>query len=209
MILGLIPARGGSKGVPRKNIKMIYGKPLMVWTIERALESKFLTHVIVSTDDEEIAEIAKAYGAEVLIRPEELATDNASTLDVMIHAISIYSPDTLVLLQPTSPFREKGRIDECVERFKISGCDSLATGFICDYKEYGTNLLPRQMIEGFFYDDGSIYVIKAENIKRGDRYGDQIQRMITTRYENMEIDDEFDFWICEKILEKMDGEGRL
>ena len=181
----------------------------MVWTIERALESKFLTHVIVSTDDEEIAEIAKAYGAEVLIRPEELATDNASTLDVMIHAISIYSPDTLVLLQPTSPFREKGRIDECVERFKISGCDSLATGFICDYKEYGTNLLPRQMIEGFFYDDGSIYVIMAENIKRGDRYGDQIQRMITTRYENMEIDDEFDFWICEKILEKMDGEGRL
>ena len=87
MIVGLIPARGGSKGVPGKNIKMIYGKPLIVWSIERALESKLLDKVVVSTDSHEIAKIARDAGAEVLMRPAELATDTASTLDVMIHAL--------------------------------------------------------------------------------------------------------------------------
>ena len=104
--LGLIPARGGSKGVPHKNIKSIYGKPLIEWTIERALEADLLDRIVVSTDSNEIAEIAAKAGAEVLIRPDELATDTASTLDVMIHALKECPAQTMVLLQPTSPFRE-------------------------------------------------------------------------------------------------------
>lgn len=202
MVLGLIPARGGSKGVPNKNIKTIFGKPLILWTIERAKESKRLDHIVVSTDSEKIAAIAREAGAEVLIRPEKLATDTASTQDVMVHALQFYPADTVVLLQPTSPYRSKGLIDSCIDEFLKEQYDSLATGFICDYKEYGKNTLPRQQIQGFFYDDGNVYVIKAENILKGDRYGKYIGRKLISRYENAEIDDEFDFWLLEQILKK-------
>ncbi len=207
--LGLIPARGGSKGVPGKNIKEIFGKPLIVWSIERALESKLLDKVVVSTDSETIASVAKAAGAEVLMRPAELATDTASTQDVMVHALENYPADILVLLQPTSPYREKGRIDECIREFEDGDYDSLATGWICDYKEYGSNTLPRQQIKGFFYDDGNIYVIKAKNILQGNRYGSKICRKIITRYENAEIDDGYDFWLLEQIMRKKAFEGEL
>lgn len=205
MILGLIPARGGSKGVPNKNIKMIHGKPLIVWTIESAQKSKLLDKIIVSTDSEEIARTAKEAGVEVLKRPSYLATDTASTQDVMVHALQNYPADTLVLLQPTSPCRRLGLIDECIQEYLDNNYDSLATGWICDYKEYGKNTLPRQQIKGFFYDDGNVYVIRAENILKGDRYGNKIGRKIITRYENAEIDDEFDFWLLEQILKKQES----
>lgn len=207
MVLGLIPARGGSKGVPGKNIKEIYGKPLIVWTIEKALKSRRLDKVIVSTDSERIAEISRAAGAEVIMRPEELATDTASTQDVMIHALKECPADTLVLLQCTSPVRSEGLIDDCIAEFEECDYDSLATGFICDYKEYGKNTLPRQQIKGFFYDDGNVYVIKASNILAGDRYGKKIGHKLISRYENAEIDDEYDFWLLGKILEKQYTEG--
>lgn len=206
-ILGLVPARGGSKGVPDKNIKEICGKPLIVWTIERALRSEMLEQVLVSTDSLKIAEIAQTAGAEVLMRPPELATDTASTLDVMIHALKKRPAEILVLLQPTSPCRSDTLIDDCIREFIANDYDSLATGFMCDYKEYGKNTLPRQQIEGFFYDDGNVYVMKAENILRGDRYGSRIGRRIISRYENAEIDDPFDFWMVEQILKKQEGEG--
>lgn len=209
MILGLIPARGGSKGVPGKNIKMIHGRPLIAWTIQRAKEAKYLDKIIVSTDSEEIAGVASEYGAEVLIRPTELATDTATTQDVMVHALQAYPADTLVLLQPTSPFRSRGLIDRCIVEFQKNDFDSLATGFICDYKEYGKNTLPRQLIQGFFYDDGNVYVIKSENILNGDRYGKKIGYYYTDRYENAEIDEPFDFWLLEEILKKKDQEGEL
>lgn len=207
MILGLIPARGGSKGVPGKNIKMINGKPLIAWTIERALQSRLLDMVVVSTDSVEIAETARENGARVLMRPAELATDTASTQDVMVHVLRQIPADILVLLQPTSPCRSEGLIDECIHEFIENGYDSLATGFMCDYKEYGKNALPRQQIKGFFYDDGNVYVIKADNILKGDRYGKKIGRKLISRYENAEIDDMFDFWMLEKILEKQQKEG--
>ena len=206
-IMGLIPARGGSKGVPKKNIRMICGKPLIAWTIERAFQSELLDTVVVSTDDEEIAETAKYYGAEVLMRPAYLATDTASTQDVMVHALQQKPADILVLLQPTSPCRSNGLIDVCIREFIQNGYDSLATGFCCDYIEYGKNLLPRQQIKGFFYDDGNVYVIRAENILKGDRYGKKIGRKYISRYENAEIDDMYDFWLLEKILEKQQKEG--
>lgn len=208
MILGLIPARGGSKGVPGKNIKIIHGKPLIVWSIEKGLKSRLIDKLVVSTDSEEIARIAREAGAEVLMRPAELATDTASTQDVMTHALQYYPADTLVLLQPTSPYRTDELIDECIEEFQQEDLDSLATGFICDYKEYGKNTLPRQQIQGFFYDDGNVYVIKAENILKGDRYGIRIGRKYTSRYENAEIDDEYDFWLLERILEKFEHQAK-
>ncbi len=207
MILGLIPARGGSKGVPRKNIKTICGKPLIAWTIEKAKQSHLLDKIVVSTDDAEIAQVAESYGAEILHRPPELANDTASTQDVMVHALQSYPADILVLLQPTSPCRSDGLIDSCIEEFIAGGYDSLATGFICDYKEYGTNTLPRQQIHGFFYDDGNVYVIKSANILAGNRYGKHIGRKIISRYENAEIDDMFDFWLLEQILRKQENEG--
>ena len=206
MIIGLIPARGGSKGVPNKNIKTICGKPLIVWTIESAKNSRLLDKVIVSTESEAIAEIARTAGAQILKRPDYLATDTASTQDVMVHALQNFPADTLVLLQPTSPCRSEGLIDECILEFQEQKCDSLATGWICDYKEYGKNTLPRQQIQGFFYDDGNVYVIKAENILKGDRYGKKIRRKIISRYENAEIDDEYDFWLLEQILKKQENE---
>lgn len=200
MILGLIPARGGSKGVPDKNIKLICGKPLIVWTIEVALQAKQLDKIVVSTDSIKIAQIAETAGAEVLMRPAELATDMASTQEVMVHALQQYPADIIVLLQPTSPYRMEGRISECISEFVENDYDSLATGFWCDYKEYGTNSLPRQEIQGFFYDDGNIYVMKASNVLAGDRYGKKIGRKVISRYENAEIDDAFDFWLLEHIL---------
>lgn len=207
MNLGLIPARAGSKGVPNKNIRNICGKPLIVWSIERALQSVLLDKVVVSTDCNEIAKIASENGAKVIMRPPELASDTASTQDVMVHALQQEHADILVLLQPTSPCRSQGLIDECIREFIKNGYDSLATGFMCDYKEYGTNILPRQQIKGFFYDDGNVYVINAKNILKGDRYGKNIGYKFTSRYENAEIDDMYDFWLLEKILEKQGKEG--
>jgi CMP-N-acetylneuraminic acid synthetase len=201
MILGLIPARGGSKGILKKNIKLIAGKPLISWTIEAAQKSTMLDKIVVSTDSKEIADIAARGGADILTRPDYLATDKADTLDVMIHALKEIPSDTLVLLQPTSPIRKDGLIDECISEFLAGNYDSLATGFMCQYIEYGKNDLRRQDIEGFFYDDGNVYVMKGERILKKDRYGTRICRKIISRAENAEIDDEFDFWLCQKILE--------
>lgn len=206
MILGLIPARGGSKGIPKKNIKLICGKPLIAWTIEAALQSQKLERIVVSTEDKEIADIAIGYGIEVLMRPQELAEDNIISLDVMKHAVENIKCSTLVLLQPTSPIRDKGLIDECINEFLIHSYDSLATGFMCDYKEYGKNNLPRQLTQGFFYDDGNVYVVKSEILHSGDRYGVHIGRKIISKEQNIDINDNFDFWIAECILRKRIGD---
>lgn len=200
MILGITPVRGGSKGIPRKNIKEIAGKPLVAWTIESARNSRLLDKYVVSTEDEEIAGVVKKYGAEVLSRPPELATDEASTLSVLQYVIEQIPCDIVVVIQATSPIRHEGLIDECIKEFLDNGYDSLATGFICKYVEYGRNELRRQDIKGFFYDDGNIYVIKADLIRKGDRYGKKIGRKIISRWENVETDDGFDFWLAEKIL---------
>lgn len=202
MILGVTPARGGSKGVPRKNIRPLAGKPLIAWTIEAALASKRLDRYVVSTEDPEITETARRHGAEVLDRPRELATDEASTLAVLQHLISRVEADTVVLLQATSPVREEGLIDRCIERFLETKADSLATGFLCRYTEYGTNNRRRQETPGFFYDDGNVYILRAENIRRGDRFGKRIERVILDREQNVEIDEEFDCWLAEQVLRR-------
>ncbi|MBF0458286.1 MAG: acylneuraminate cytidylyltransferase family protein [Nitrospirae bacterium] len=206
--MAVIPARGGSKGIPRKNIKSIAGKPLIAWTIEAARQSSLIDRFVVSTEDAEIAGVALAYGAEVLDRPTEYASDDAATVDVLRHAVKMIPCNTVVLLQATSPVRSSSLIDECIREFSEGGYDSLATGFICKYIEYAKNTLRRQDIQGFFYDDGNVYVIKADLIGGGDRYGTKICRKVIGRRENVDIDDEFDFWIAEKILSEM-GQGLI
>ncbi|MDO8603570.1 MAG: acylneuraminate cytidylyltransferase family protein [Candidatus Omnitrophota bacterium] len=200
MILGITPARGGSKGIPKKNIKLIAGRPLIAWTIESAKKATMLDRYIISTEDKGIAKVAKGYDTEALYRPPELASDEASTLSVLQHVIKQIPCDIVVLLQATSPIRNEGLVDECIKEFKDNNYDSLATGFMCKYIEYGKNQLRRQDINGFFYDDGNVYVIKASLIKQGDQYGKKLGRKIISRQENVEIDDEFDFWAAEKIL---------
>ncbi len=121
-ILGIIPARGGSKGVPRKNIKLFLGKPLIVWAIEEAKKSQHIDRLIVSTDDEEIAKIAKEHGAEVpFLRPKEIAGDTATDLEFFEHALAWfkkeeeYEPNVVLRLPPTSPMRTATHIDEGIE----------------------------------------------------------------------------------------------
>ncbi len=201
MILGIIPARGGSKTIPKKNVKGIAGKPLIAWTIEAAKKSRFLDRFIVSTEDEEIAAIAKKYGAQVLDRPKKLASDSATTLSVMQDVLAKIPADIVVLLQCTSPVREKGLIDKCIQTFIDKKTDSLATGFICNLYEWGSyDNTPRQKLKGWFHDDGNVYVLKGENILKGDLWGKKREQYIIGREQNFEIDDEFDFWLNEQIL---------
>ena len=200
MILGVTPARGGSKGVPRKNIREISGKPLLAWTIEAAQRSNLLDDYVVSTEDPEIASVATRCGAKVVDRPQELATDESDTFDVLRHIVQTIDADVIVLLQATSPIRDDDLIDKCVDRFLQVKADSLATGFLCKFVEYGKNILRRQDIDGFFYDDGNVYVMDADMLRRGERYGQRIEKVHLDREQNIEIDDEFDFWLAEQIL---------
>ncbi len=200
--LGVVPARGGSKGIPRKNIKLIAGKPLIAWTIESAKKSKLMDDFIVSTDDTEIATIAKKFGARVLPRPKHLATDTATTLSALQHVLKEIPAENIVLLQPTSPVRRYGLIDKCIKKFIRGEFDNVGTGFICKFMEYGSYSKRRQDLKGFFYDDGNVYVVRAELIKKGKMFGRRVGRILTSREENVEIDDEFDFWLAEQILNK-------
>ena len=118
-VLGIIPARGGSKRLPGKNIKLLNGKPLIVHSIEFAVNSKMIDKLIVSTDSFEIADVARKYGAEVMMRPAELASDTAKTAPVMVHVVNElekqgYTPDVIILLQATCPVREDGLVEKAL-----------------------------------------------------------------------------------------------
>jgi len=133
-VLAIIPARGGSKRIPKKNLRLLLGRPLIAWSIEAAKMSQQVDRVVLSTEDEEIARVGKMYGAKVIMRPEELSADDAPTDPVMIHALNEigkdgYAPKLLVLLQPTSPIRPANLIDDCIQRLRFSGANSLFTGF--------------------------------------------------------------------------------
>lgn len=131
-ILGIVVARGGSKSIPRKNIKPLGGKPLIAWTIEQAKKSGIFDRIILSTDDEEIAEVGKKFGAEVpFMRPKELAEDATPTLPVLQHAVrrlkenENYSPDFVAILQPTAPFRRPEHFKEAFELLEKTNADSV------------------------------------------------------------------------------------
>ncbi len=202
MILGVTPARGGSKGIPKKNIRQICGKPLIAWTIDAAKQSRLIDRFVVSTEDPEIAKISCQCGVEVVDRPIALASDTATTLSVLQDLLLKIDADIVVLLQCTSPVRSSNLIDFCIEKFKKSGADALATGYLCNLFEWGSYSARRQDLHPYFHDDGNVYVIKSDNIKNGDLFAGKRETLIVDRVCNFEIDDEFDFWLNEQILMK-------
>jgi len=189
-ILGLIPARGGSKGVPGKNIKLLAGKPLIAYTVEQANAAKGIDKLILSTDDESIAKVAKEIGLEVpFMRPIELANDSAKSLDVVVHALDFLEQkgevyDAVCLLQVTSPYRPDGSIDEAIELFKKTKPDSLVSvRKVPDefnphwtFKIKGDNRLQiatgekhiiprRQELPPAYHRDGAIYITSVSCIR--------------------------------------------
>ena len=209
MNIGIIPARGGSKGLPGKNIKEIAGFPLIYWSIEAAKNSKYLDDFYVSTEDEEIARIAEKYGAKVILRPNELAKDDTTTLSVIKDILYNINCDNVIVLQPTSPIRDYNTIDICINEFINGEYDTLATGHYTKIIEYGTHKnMRRQDIKGFFYDDGNIYIINSDLIKNNRWYGDNICKKVIDRELNFEIDDLLDFKIVSNLLEERLIEGK-
>ena len=203
-LLGIIPARGGSKGIPRKNIRDIAGKPLIAWSIEAAQNAKSMTDFLVSTDDQEIADVAQQHGAPVLLRPPELATDEARTIDVLQHVL-VERPDydAVMVLQPTSPLRAADLLDDCVKDYLSGDYDNLATGFYCKFREFGShNNERRQDYTGFFYDDGNVYILHRELVKAGRWSGDRIFKKEIPKEHSFEIDDEVDMLILETLLNR-------
>ena len=230
-ILGLIPARGGSKGLPRKNIKSLLGKPLIAWTIEQALASKYLDRVVVSTDNKEIAEISKKYGAEVpFMRPKELAKDNSTTADVIIHTLNWFKNsgqkfDYLALFEPTSPLREKNDIDNGIMKLidNENKADSLVSvgeislehpfiskeidekGYVKPfYKVPNNKIRRRQDLSKAYFPYGVLYLSKVSAIKEYKTfYQKKTMPMFIKRWQNYEIDDMWDFICIQAILKKI------
>ncbi len=156
-VLAIIPARGGSKRLPRKNVLDLAGKPMIAWTIEAALNSKYIDRVVVSTDDSEIATISKHYGGDVpFIRPADLAKDTSTSMEVIIHAISKLEElkshyEYIIFLQPTSPTRNVKHIDEAVELLLMKNADSIISVTAVNHPIEWTNILPDDhSMNGFF-----------------------------------------------------------
>lgn len=197
MILGVIPARGGSKGIPRKNLKPLCGKPLIMWTIEAAQKSKLLDRIIVSTEDFETKLVSIAANVEVLDRPEELASDTATTLEVLQDVLRKIPADVIVLLQPTSPMRG---IDTALGVYFREKCDTLATGSWVPTGEWKDDNTPRQQLPRYFKDNGCVYIFDAKVIESGRWMGDKPYRMETPSIYNLDIDTLEDFWAVEGIM---------
>lgn len=204
MRLAVIPARGGSKGLPGKNIRLLHGKPLIAWSIEAAQQASGVDRVVVSTDSDDIAAVAREWKCEVLKRPAELATDEATTIAVLGHvAQEVPEAMSIIVLQPTSPLRDRGLIDECIGLYGKSQYSNLATGYWCKIQEFGKhNNMRRQDYKGFFYDDGNVYILSRQLIEQGMWYGENIFRHVIARHQNYEIDDEIDFDILEALMKK-------
>lgn len=235
-IVAIIPARGGSKGIPRKNIRLLCGKPLIAYTIEAALSSKLIDRVVVSTEDEEIAKISKRYGAEVIKRPVELARDDSPAIDAIIHVISWLEErnqyfDILVLLEATSPLRKENDLDNAIALLieSLDKADSLVgVGEIHSDTEhpYGVKKIEDGYVKPFikaneilFYQRqqlpkvysiyGGIYISKIDALKKYRTfYQERTIPYFVERWQNYEIDDVYDFICVEAILEHSVQEGR-
>lgn len=227
-VLAIIPARGGSKTVPKKNIRPIAGKPLIAYTIEEALKSRYVDRVIVSTDDREIARIAKRYGAEVpFLRPKSLAMDTSPSLLVILHTLRYlgkkesYSPDIVVFLQPTSPFRTAKHIDAAVEKIK----DADAVVGICEVKQHPYFMmrerrgllvpylkirdrpLRRQDVPKLHISNASLYVTKRDyydKVKKTDPvapvFTGKVKGVIMDEISSIDIDTSLDFSFAESLM---------
>ncbi len=219
-IISIIPARGGSKGVPKKNIKKFLDKPLVAHTIEYSLSSKLVTETYVTTDDSEIKNISEKYNAKVIDRPKRISGDGASTESAIEHALQNIDiePDIIILLQPTSPFRPNNSIDNAIIHFLKNNYDSLlslspthnfiwnvSNGIAKPNHEF-LNRPRRQDIkinDINFIENGSLYIFKKSNfIKYKNRLGGKIGYVIFDEKYSMEIDTKLDFFILEEISKR-------
>ncbi len=218
--LAIIPARGGSKSIPHKNIKLLGGKPLIFYSIKAALDSKKITDVIVSTDDREIGEIVQKYDVDVIWRPEYLADDSALTIKVIQHVIQqrplCTLPDKIMILQPTSPLRTSSQIDRAIDM--LSKNDSSVIGVTeseySPYKMYrlhGDKLVkfindfpqgtPRQKLPKIYRENGAIYVSWRKVILDEDSIlGNSPKAFIMDRKSSLDIDTIDDFLIAETLI---------
>jgi CMP-N-acetylneuraminic acid synthetase len=204
MTVCIIPARGGSKGVKRKNMKSIMGKPLIYWSILRAQQSDQLSAIYVSTEDAEIEAFAKQQECQVLSRPKFLASDAAKTIDVIHHHWKeLKEPECILTLQPTSPCRSKSLIDRVLSEFNHNDSDILATGFMSKQEEFGcNNNMRRQDMNGFFYDDGNVYIHSDKAIRQMSWSSKEATKFLTSDFENFEIDTELDFLVLETLMKQ-------
>lgn len=215
--LAVIPARGNSKGVPRKNLRPLAGKPLIYYSITTALQSKFINRVVVSTEDEEIALFATRFGAEVILRPPELSGDNVTIDPVIIHAIENIESDgdryhIILTLQPTSPLLKARDIDRAVALFKDPEVDTVLSA-VDDrhlrwktangkYVPAYTQRLNRQQLSPLFKETGAIIACRREVLEKGSRFGKNIKLFFTDPQRSVDIDSATDFFICESLLQR-------
>ncbi|WP_461634102.1 acylneuraminate cytidylyltransferase family protein [Labilibaculum euxinus] len=224
-ILAIIPARGGSKRLPRKNILPLAGKPLIAWSIEAAQKSAYVTDVLVSTDDIEIASIAKDYGAWVpFLRPQNLSTDTSSSYDVVEHTINFCeklnkSYDLVLLLQPTSPLRCAEDIDAAVNLLNSKSADAVISVCEAEHSPIWSNTLPDNLNMDLFENEkyrdirsqdlptyyrlnGAIYLLKTERLltEKSFSLNRNTFAYVMKQERSIDIDTKLDFCIAETIL---------
>jgi CMP-N,N'-diacetyllegionaminic acid synthase len=226
-VIAIIPARGGSKGLPGKNIKELCGKPLIAWSIEAGLGSKYIDEVIVTTDSEEIAHIARAFGASVpFMRPTELASDTATSFDAIKHTLDYCENelnkkfDYIVLLEPTSPLRDMNDIDMAIEQLLSNPQASALVGicktesqnpaflvkkndenFLVGYENKNMKVLRRQDISDVYFFEGSIYVSLIETLLTEKTfYHETTLGYEVPKWKALEVDDLDDFVMIEALM---------
>jgi len=226
-IVAIIPARGGSTRIFKKNIKLLAGKPLIAYTIEASLNSELINRTIVSTDDKETAGVAEKYGAEVIIRPKEISKDDSPTEQAMIHVVEQLENrnhiiDYVVLLQPTSPLRGTDIINEGINFILKSDADSALT--VCETQHY---YLSGYFHEGYYkpeYDkrpfshkmpkkyreNGAFYITKKDCLfKTHNRISGKIKAIEMNELDSVDIDEEKDFSLVEKIILNIKKDNRI
>jgi CMP-N,N'-diacetyllegionaminic acid synthase len=212
-VLGLIPARGGSKGIPRKNLAPVGGRPLLAWTVDAARAASELTRVVVSTDDEEIAAAADV---EVLRRPSGLAADDTPMLDVVRHALTELTPDVLVLLQPTSPLRRAEHVDGAVRLLLESGADSVVSVVAVPHRYHPDALMdvvdgrvvPRGTArarheKGLVYARNGPAVLAVRSERLGDDlYGGDCRPYVMDQLDSLDVDEPHDLELADLLLRR-------
>lgn len=227
-VLAIIPARGGSKGVPRKNIRNLAGKPLIAWTIEEAKKSKFIDRIVLSSEDEEIIEVAKEYGCDVpFIRPIHLAQDDTPGIDPLLHALDeVEGYDYVISLQPTSPLRIAEDIDACIKKMveiNSPACVTIAESRNSPYWMYTVNdkakmeplikqdklTVRRQDLPVVYALNGAVYAAEVNWLKKTKSFlTSETAASIMPNNRSYDIDTEDDFNVCEFLLwRKNNGDG--
>ncbi len=226
-VVALIPARGGSKGIPRKNLAPLAGKPLIAWTIEAALASKNLSRVIVSTDDAEIADAARQHGADVpFLRPPELAADESGALEVALHALDWLrenaggEPEYLLLLQPTSPLRTTADIDAAIDLARARGADAVLgvceaephpylarrvdeNGALSHFIPVPEASGPRQGFPPAYVLNGALYLNRSTSLRASRAFQPPgALALVMPRERSLDIDTPLDLRIAEALLNR-------